>query len=45
MARLYCLTRDELRYILDPKEVHSEEPSTRPVGQPGQVSLVRRSVC
>ena len=24
-ARLYCLTRDELRYILDPKEVHSED--------------------
>ena len=24
-ARLYGLTRDELRYILDPKEVHGEE--------------------
>ncbi|GER79136.1 MAG: hypothetical protein M5U11_17680 [Anaerolineales bacterium] len=24
-ARLYGLTRDELRYILDPKEVHSED--------------------
>ncbi len=24
-ARLYSLTRDELRYILDPKEVHGED--------------------
>ena len=24
-ARLYGLTRDELRYILDPKEVHGED--------------------
>ena len=24
-ARLYDLTRDELRYILDPKEVHGED--------------------
>lgn len=24
-ARLYVLTRDELRYILDPKEVHGED--------------------
>jgi hypothetical protein len=24
-ARLYALTRDELRYILDPKEVHGED--------------------
>ena len=24
-ARLYGLTRDELRYILDPKEVHRED--------------------
>jgi hypothetical protein len=24
-ARLYGLTRDELRYILDPKEVHEED--------------------
>lgn len=24
-ARLYCLTRDELRYILDPKEVYGED--------------------
>jgi hypothetical protein len=24
-ARLYGLTRDELRYILDPKEVHDED--------------------
>jgi hypothetical protein len=27
-ARLYSLTRDELRYILDPKEVRGEDPST-----------------
>jgi hypothetical protein len=44
-ARLYGLTRDELRYILDPKEVHGEDPSIRPVGHSGQVSLARRSVC
>jgi hypothetical protein len=24
-TRLYSLTRDELRYILDPKEVHGED--------------------
>jgi hypothetical protein len=24
-ARLYGLTRDELRYLLDPKEVHGED--------------------
>jgi hypothetical protein len=24
-ARLYSLTRDELRYILDPKDVHGED--------------------
>ena len=24
-ARLYGLARDELRYILDPKEVHGED--------------------
>jgi hypothetical protein len=24
-ARLHCLTRDELRYILDPKEVHGKD--------------------
>jgi hypothetical protein len=24
-ARLYGLTRDELRYILDPKDVHGED--------------------
>ena len=24
-ARLYGLTRDELRYILDPKEVHGDD--------------------
>jgi hypothetical protein len=27
-ARLYGLTRDELPHILDPKEVHGEDPST-----------------
>jgi hypothetical protein len=27
-ARLYGLTRDELRTILDPKEVYGEDPST-----------------
>jgi hypothetical protein len=35
------VTRDELRYILDPKEVHGEDPSTGS----GQVSLARRSAC
>ena len=40
-ARLYGLTRDELRYILDPKEVHGEDPSTGS----GQVSLGRLSAC
>jgi len=40
-ARLYALTRVELRYILDPKEVHGEDPSTGS----GQVSLGRHSVC
>lgn len=39
-ARLYGLTRDELRYILDPKEVYGEDPSTGS----GQVSLARHSV-
>ena len=27
-ARLYGLTRDELRYILDPKDVYGPDPST-----------------
>jgi hypothetical protein len=42
-ARLYALTRDELRYTLraDPKEVHGEDPSTGS----GQVSLVKPSAC
>jgi hypothetical protein len=43
-ARLYGLTRDELRYTpygVDPKEVHGEDPSTGS----GQVSLGRHSVC
>ena len=40
-ARLYGLTRDELRYILDPKEVHGEDPSTGS----GQVSLAKHSAC
>ena len=30
-ARLYGLTRDELRYILDPKEVHGEDFTGEPV--------------
>ncbi len=29
-ARLYGLTRDELRYILDPKEVHGEDFPGKP---------------
>ena len=55
-ARLYGLTRDELRYILDPKEVHGEDPSTgSPCGDSpalacgasvaGQVSLAKPSAC
>ena len=36
-ARLYGLTHDELRYILDPKEVHGEDPSTGS----GQVSMAK----
>jgi|GEM_PF-4667719 len=43
-ARLYCLTRDELRYTplaSTPKEVHGEDPSTGS----GQVSLGRPSAC
>jgi len=39
-ARLYGLTRDELRYTLrvDPKEVHGEDSSTLPTVA-GRVSL------
>ena len=38
-ARLYGLTRDELRYTLrvDPKEIHGEDPSTGS----GQVSQAK----
>ncbi len=28
--------KDKLCYILDPKEGHGEDPSTRPVGQSGR---------
>ena len=44
-ALLYGLTRDELHYDLDPTEVYGEDPSIRPLGHSGQVSLVRPSVC
>ena len=47
-ARLYGLTRDELRYTplgVDPKEVHGKDPSIRPVGYSGQVSLGRLFAC
>ena len=30
-VRLYGLTRDELRYIFDPKEVHGEDFPGEPV--------------
>ena len=40
-ARLYGLTRDELRYILDPKEVYGEDPSTGlRAGFPGETFRV-----
>jgi len=51
-ARLYGLTRDELRYTplaSTPKEVHGEDPSTgfrqaQPTSS-GQVSLAKLSAC
>jgi len=43
-ARLYGLTRDELRYILDLKEVHGEDSSTLPAVA-GRVSLAKPSAC
>ena len=45
-ARLYGLTRDELRYTLrvDPKEVHGEDSSTLPTVA-GRVSLAKPSAC
>ena len=43
-ARLYGLTRDELRYILDPKEVYGEDPSILPTVA-GRVSLAKPSAC
>ena len=43
-ARLYGLTRDELRYILDTKEVYGEDPSTLPTVA-GRVSLAKPSAC
>jgi hypothetical protein len=43
-ARLYGLTRDELRYTpfgVDPKEVHGEDPSTQlRAGFPGETFRV-----
>ena len=40
-ARLYGLTCDELRYILDPKEVHGDDPSTGlRAGFPGETFRV-----
>ena len=52
-AKLYGLTHDELRYILDPKDVYGPDPSTEPATSTGSVrglsvskgrlSLARRS--
>ena len=41
-VRPYGLTRDELRYILDTKEVHGEDPSILPTVA-GRVSLAKLS--
>jgi len=41
-TRWYGLATDELRYILDPKEVHGEDSSTLPTVA-GRISLAKLS--